>query len=100
MALKVGKRLRGDGSACEVVVVRGTDQDGLLECGGMTMQDIAPGTAASGPATGESMIELGKRYADDGSGIELLCTKAGPGPLTFGGRELVLKSAKPLPASD
>ena len=42
-------------------------------------------------------VLLGKRYADEASGIELLCTKPGPGPLAVDGRPLVVKGAKPLP---
>jgi hypothetical protein len=44
--------------------------------------------------------QLGKRYADDEFGVELLCTKAGQGTLAVNGRPLPLKAAKPLPASD
>ena len=43
---------------------------------------------------------LGKRYVDDESDIEVLCTKAGDGALAVDGRPLVLKTAKPLPSSD
>ena len=42
---------------------------------------------------------LGKRYTDDGA-LEVLCTKAGEGSLSIGDTPLVLKEAKPLPASD
>jgi len=44
--------------------------------------------------------QLGKRYADDSSGIEVLCTKAGEGTLTLDGERLEIKGAKPLPSSD
>lgn len=44
--------------------------------------------------------QMGKRYADDESGIELLCTKAGDGTVTLDGTPIELKGAKPLPASD
>lgn len=43
---------------------------------------------------------LGKRYSDEATGIELLCTKGGPGQLACDGRPLVVKAAKPLPSSD
>ena len=43
---------------------------------------------------------LGKRYADEASGLEVLCTKAGVGSLTLDGSILDVKSAKPLPSSD
>ena len=43
---------------------------------------------------------LGKRYNDDASGIELLCTKAGEGSLSLGSTPITVKDAKPLPSSD
>jgi len=45
-------------------------------------------------------LELGKRYSDPQSGIEVLVSKAGIGPLSWDGRELVQAQAKQLPASD
>lgn len=57
--------------------------------------------AASGPDSGlDEPVLLGKRYTDEESGLELLCTKAGPGTLTCAGRVMPLKDAKPLPSSD
>ncbi len=44
--------------------------------------------------------EIGKRYVDEETQVEVLCTKAGSGSLTVDGRPLVIKGAKPLPASD
>jgi hypothetical protein len=51
-------------------------------------------------ARNSSCVELGKRYTDDEELVEILCTKAGTGPLTLGSRALSLKAPKPLPASD
>lgn len=45
-------------------------------------------------------VLLGKRYTAADLGIEVLCTKAGCGPLRLGDVVLALKEAKPLPASD
>jgi hypothetical protein len=42
---------------------------------------------------------MGKRYVDD-AGAEVLVTKAGTGTLSIGTVPLVIKEAKPLPASD
>ncbi len=42
----------------------------------------------------------GKRFADEASGLELLCTKGGEGALAVDGRPLGVKEAKKLPASD
>jgi hypothetical protein len=44
--------------------------------------------------------QMGKRYADDESGIEVLCTKPGEGSLSLGDVILPVKGAKPLPSSD
>jgi hypothetical protein len=44
--------------------------------------------------------QVGKRYTDEVSGLELLCTKAGKGSLSLGSTPLLLKDAKPLPSSD
>jgi hypothetical protein len=43
---------------------------------------------------------LGKRYADAAGTVEVLCTKAGRGTLSWAGETLVQRSARPLPASD
>lgn len=96
MALQVGSRLRCPRSQCEVIVLKGTASDEPLLCGGSAMTtDGVTGEGADGP-----LIALGKRYVDNDAGIEVLCTKAGPGPLTFEGRELVIKAANALPSSD
>jgi hypothetical protein len=98
VALKVGSRIRAATSACELIVIKGSDSAGTLKCAGGQMEPLAG--VGTGPATGEPVVELGKRYVDEEAGIELLCTKAGLGPLTFAGRQLELKSARLLPASD
>lgn len=51
------------------------------------------------PAFSEG-TQLGKRYVDESSGLELLCTKAGAGTLAIAAKRLSLKTAKPLPSSD
>jgi hypothetical protein len=43
---------------------------------------------------------LGKRYADEDLGLELLCMKAGEGTLAVDGTAIPLRDAKPLPSSD
>ncbi len=80
-------------------MISGSDDSAPLLCAGVEMVAVGPGPGAAQLADGP-MIELGKRYTDDDAGIEVLCTKAGTGPLVYGERELALKTAKPLPASD
>ena len=99
MSLKAGMRLFARNSSCEVIVVRGANTVGSLSCAGLEMLPEAPGGTA--PQSPDSpVIQLGKRYVDDNDLIEVLCTKAGAGPLAIDGRELVMKTARPLPASD
>ena len=99
--LRAGSRLESATSDVQVVVVRapaGADVD--LRCGGVTMREIgSSGEREPGTARGEP-LEIGKRYADEELGLEVLCTRAGEGPLAVGETTLPQKGAKPLPASD
>jgi hypothetical protein len=100
--IAAGKRLRSQACGTEVIVVRAPDRPVELTCGGspMTAEPAAAGSPAPPqPAPGEG-AQLGKRYVDDATGLELLCTKPGTGVPAADGRELTLKTAKPLPASD
>ena len=99
MQTKPGLKLRGTGCSTEVVVVRPAKGDVEINCCGAPMAE-ADGAAATPAAPDPEGILLGKRYADEESGIELLCTAPGPGPLSVDGRELAVKGPKPLPASD
>ena len=101
MQLKAGQRLASTVCDAEVVVVKAPDGDVEVGCGGAPMvevgQDVERGTPDE--SIGDAAL-LGKRYADEEAGLELLCTKAGAGALTLGGAVLGLKGAKPLPSSD
>lgn len=98
MQTKPGLKLRGTTCATEVVVVRPAAGDVAITCCGAPMTE-ADSSAADAPAPPDGIL-LGKRYADEESGLELLCTKPGAGPLAADGRELAVKGPKPLPASD
>ncbi|MGA5762023.1 hypothetical protein [Nonomuraea bangladeshensis] len=100
MQLTPGQRLRSAVSEAEVIVIRAPAGDIDLTCAGAPMIsfDQEPGDArasADAPA-----LLIGKRYSDDEGTLELLCTRAGAGPLATGSGELTVKAAKPLPASD
>jgi hypothetical protein len=83
-----------------VIVVRCPDEDLEITCGGAAMSEgTGPGSGTPDPALMGGAL-LGKRYADEDLGLELLCTKPGPGTLAVNGAPLPVKSAKPLPASD
>lgn len=102
MQLKVGSRLFSAVDDAQVVVVRAPEGDAEVTCGGHLLLTDA-GTASGGQevaAGHEGATQIGKRYADPESGLELLCTKAGDGALFVAGVVLPVKSAKPLPASD
>ncbi|MGD0702623.1 MAG: hypothetical protein ABSA02_22415 [Trebonia sp.] len=98
--IAAGKRLRSLVCGTEVIVVRAPDRPVELTCGGSAMTGEAAGAAAPPkPAAGEA-AQLGKRYIDEATGLELLCTKPGTEVPAADGRPLTLKTAKPLPASD
>ncbi|MYQ35425.1 hypothetical protein [Streptomyces sp. SID4956] len=102
MKPRVGQTLASTVDATAVIVVRAPETDVSITCGGADMVDSKAGPATAGTADPAQMegTQLGKRYADDDLGIELLCTKAGQGTLAVDGRPLPIKGAKPLPASD
>ncbi|MDQ1696541.1 MAG: hypothetical protein QOJ03_1894 [Frankiaceae bacterium] len=99
--LKAGTRLRSQVSEVEVVVVRPSSAPLVLACGGEPMVSLegAPASVPAGSTDGEPTL-LGKRYVDEETGLELLCTKGGAGSLDVDGRALTVKGAKPLPSSD
>jgi hypothetical protein len=103
MKQRIGQTLVSSVDTTTVIVVRCPTGDLEITCGGAAMVDArtrepgATGTADPAQMTGSL---LGKRYADDAVGLELLCTKAGLGTLAVNGTALLLKAAKPLPASD
>jgi hypothetical protein len=102
MQLKVGSRLQSAVCETQAMVVRAPKDDVDLRCGGHAM--VAPGGAAADGAALDSAHStgsaMGKRYADEDLGLELLITKAGAGSLSIGSTPLGLKEAKPLPSSD
>ena len=101
MQLKPGQRLASAVCGTEVVVVKAPAGEVDLWCGGHPM---APkGEAGAGGTLEDDYREgtlIGKRYADESIGIEVLCTKAGEGSLSIGVTPLLQKDAKALPSSD
>lgn len=102
MELKPGARLKSAVCDTEVIVVRAPSDPVNLECGGHPMvalgDDLPTGLALDEAHAGGTPV--GKRYAAEASGLELLCTKAGAGSLSIDGEPVPLKDAKPLPSSD
>ncbi|HEX5367655.1 MAG TPA: hypothetical protein VFW63_13455 [Acidimicrobiales bacterium] len=102
MRLKPGTRLESAACDTQVVVVRAPkdEPDVDLRCGGQPMREAGSAEArVAASAPGEPTV-MGKRYADDDLGVELLCTQGGEGTLTIGDTPLVVRGAKPLPSSD
>jgi len=101
LQLKAGTRLRSAADSTEVVVVKAPAEPVDLRCGGHPLvamdAEVTPATVEAGFDQG---TQLGKRYADEELGLEILCTKGGEGSLSVGDTLLDVKGAKPLPASD
>jgi hypothetical protein len=102
MELKAGSRWRSAVCDTEVVVVRAPSGTPQLECGGhpMIAHDAEKPAGATLDPTHSDGTQMGKRFADPDSGIEVLATKGGAGSLSLDGKALPLKDAKPLPSSD
>ncbi|TDC72012.1 hypothetical protein E1200_00130 [Actinomadura sp. GC306] len=103
MKLRPGLQLASAVDGTRMVVVRAPAEEVEVTCGGAPMADAAqaaaPAPGSADPARRAGTL-LGKRYADEALGIELLCTKAGEGTVEVNGAALPVKDAKPLPASD
>lgn len=101
MPYKPGAKLRGVADTTEVVVIRAPAEDLDLRCGGHLMTADGAGSEQV-PLDPDfaAGTQLGKRYVNGPASLELLCTKAGAGTLSVGAEVLMIKSAKPLPASD
>jgi len=52
------------------------------------------------PGGTDAATLIGKRYTDATGSVELLCTSSGVGVLSCDGEPMMIKAAKPLPASD
>jgi hypothetical protein len=102
MDLKPGTRWASQVCDTEVIVVRAATQPVSLECGGHPMVPVGADADADltlDPGHGGGSL-IGKRFADEASGLELLVTKAGVGSLAIDGTPVPPKEAKPLPSSD
>jgi hypothetical protein len=100
MQLKSGLRLQSVTCDTQVIVVRGNGEVDL-RCGGQPMVPAGGAVDKQSPSEAHSGGTLmGKRYGDDDSGLEILCTKPGAGSLSVGDAALPEKGAKALPSSD
>jgi hypothetical protein len=102
MEIKVGSRLKSAVCATEAVIVRAAADDVDLRCGGHSMisrGEVRDAEATPDPAFAEGSL-IGKRYAHQELGLEVLVTKAGMGSLSIGDDPMPLLEAKTLPSSD
>jgi hypothetical protein len=102
MDLKPGSRWRSAVCDTEVVVVRSPALPVTFRIGGTRAlpADAGRSAGAEPDAALAGGTLLGKRYADEVSGLEVLCTKAGTGTITVDGRRATLMTPRQLPASD
>jgi hypothetical protein len=100
--LRPGSRWRSAVCESEVIVVRAPSAPVLLCIGGAPVLAADSGRTATGvpdDALAEGTL-LGKRYADEASGLQLLCTRSGAGTITVAGRRATIMAPRKLPASD
>jgi hypothetical protein len=103
MKPRPGQLLASTVDSTTVIVVRAPDGEINLTCAGVEMWDPrCDGASPAGEADPALLTgtQMGKRYADERIGLELLCTKPGRGTIAVNGVPLAQCGAKLLPASD
>jgi hypothetical protein len=100
--LKTGQTLKSPINDRMVIVVRAPADEIEITCIGVPLYDPKreEPTLGTPDAADTGETQIGKRYADGDLGLELLCTKPGPGTVAANGVPLPSKAAKQLPASD
>lgn len=91
-----GTRLFSAASTVEAIIVTGADVE--LACAGAPVLTERPDAVDS--VTDGADLAVGKRYEDADSGLVVMVTRAGAGPLTADGRDLGQRAAAALPSSD
>lgn len=102
MELRAGSRWKSAVCDTEIAIVKPPKEPFVLACGGRAVLAFKEPPSERGRMTTghDGGTLLGKRYCDEPSGLEVLCTKAGAGSLSLEGRVLARKEAKALPSSD
>jgi hypothetical protein len=78
-----------------VVVLSPPSEAGRLLCGDSELVAVTvPCSASAERGTGE--LRAGERYSDEHSGLLVVCTNGGAGPLSFNGRTLTRATASAL----
>jgi hypothetical protein len=86
----------GSEQGMTVLVVRPPRGPGELCCDGIAMFNRRP-ASCSVSSLSKGRIRLGQRLRDSVSGLEVVCTYAGNGALSFDGRPLKVVPNKPTP---
>jgi hypothetical protein len=98
-AAQTGKRYIVPGGVAEFIVTKGGA--GELRCGDAAMQMRGAEEAGVTVSTdGMAAVQLGKRYKDEQTGIEVLVVKPGPCDINVDGRAMELMQPKVLPSAD
>ena len=103
MKPRLGQVLASTVDSTTVIVVRAPAADIDLTCAGVAMWDPRGGGASPVGEPDPSQLsgtQMGKRYADERTGLELLCTRPGEGTIAVNGVPLLQQGPKLLPASD
>lgn len=101
MQLKTGARLKSTVCDAEVMVISAPDDSAALTCGGAPMADATSDTEKGAINEDHKLgVQIGKRYIDAETKLEVLCIKPGEGSLALNGDTLLLKDSKKLPKSD
>jgi hypothetical protein len=88
-ACGVGRTL-GVPGGISVLVIRAPAEDGPLRCGDEILT-LQPPPACSAIPAKTGTIRPGQWFTDPASGLEVVCTRAGYGVLTFAGRAMQLR---------
>ena len=83
-------RTLGVPGGVSVLVIREPAGDGLLRCGDEVLTSQPPPACSAIPEKAGT-VWPGLRLADPASGLEVVCTRAGHGVLTFAGRPMQLR---------
>lgn len=99
--LTIGSRWGSAVCETEVIVVKAPAGPVDLRCGGAPVVPLGTARGDAAPSADHANGTLiGKRYAADEVGLEVLCSKGGAGSLSIGDVPIEQKDAKPLPSSD
>ena len=99
-SLTPGTRLKSTVCNTEIMVITAPAEGIDIMCGGAPMNPDGGGNGGTVHQEHAAGSILGKRYTNEGGGLEVLCVKGGEGSLWAGGTAMKVKDAKKLPKTD